>query len=91
MTKLDSVQNRLEGPEIEPQGPFDLGEVHLTQEEPDGLYKVGGRKFILAVLGIVIFGIFTAVGKMDVDTYMWLFGALTASYFGINFMQKKML
>lgn len=62
-----------------------------SEEEKDPLHQVGGRKFLLTVLGIVIFGIFTATKQMDVDTYMYLFGVLTAGYFGINFTQKKML
>lgn len=60
-------------------------------EEKDPLSYIGGRKYVLTVLGVIIFGIFTATGKMDVDTYMYLFGALTAGYFGINFAQKKAL
>lgn len=60
-------------------------------EEKDPLSYIGGRKYVLTVLGVIIFGIFTATGKMDVETYMWFFGAITAGYFGINFTQKKML
>lgn len=59
--------------------------------EKDPLHQVGGRKFLLTVLGILIFGIFTATKQMEVETYMYLFSALTAGYFGINFTQKKML
>lgn len=62
-----------------------------SEEEKDPLHQVGGRKFLLTVLGIVIFGIFTATKQMEVETYMYLFSALTAGYFGINFTQKKML
>lgn len=60
---------------------------NLPQEETNLL----SRKFILTVLGVVIFGVFTALGKMDVETYMYFFGALTASYFGVNFIQKKLI
>lgn len=80
MKELESAQ-ALEASEVET----------VPQEEKDPLNEVGGRKFLLTVLGIVIFGIFTALGQMDVETYMYLFGALTAGYFGINVAQKKML
>lgn len=89
--QLDSAQNRLNRPEIE-SGDVYLGEVKIDQPyEKDPLDRFGGRKFILTILGITIFGVFTALGRMEMETYMYIFGGLTAGYFGINFAQKKLL
>lgn len=71
-----------------PRDVLDLGTVQVPISDDGGLMS---RKFILTVIGIVIFGIFTALGKMDVDSYMYFYAAITAGYFGINFMQKKAL
>lgn len=75
----------------QPKDEIEYIPVLKTEEEKDPLHQVGGRKFLLTVLGIVIFGIFTATKQMEVETYMWFFSAITAGYFGINFTQKKML
>lgn len=88
---LDSAQNRLEGPEIEPQGPFDLGEVHLTKEEPDGLYSLVSKKFVIAVLLILTSSIFTGIGIMTIDQWLWFNGAIATGYGVLNVGQKKML
>lgn len=63
----------------------------LETEEQDPLNEVGGRKFLLTVLGIIIFGIFTALGQMEVETYMYLFLGLAGGYGVVNVTQKKML
>lgn len=73
-----------------PQG-FDLGEVHLTQETPDGLGKWGGRKWLLCVLVEIIASLYTGMGIMSIDQWLMFTGAIVGAYGGINFLQKKVL
>lgn len=60
------------------------------EQAPEEGSNLLSRKFIITILGITIFGLFTALGRMDIETYMYFFGGITAGYFGVNFMQKKM-
>lgn len=85
--QLDSAQNRLNGTKIEPQGPLDLGTVQVTTDE-DGNLK--SRKFIVSMTLILIASIFTALGQMDVDTWMFFTGSVAAAYLGVNLYQKRM-
>lgn len=85
--QLDSAQNRVEGGKIEPRGQYDLGMVQVTNNE-DGNLK--SRKFIVSITLIIISSVFTAVGQMDVDTWMFFTGGVAAAYLGVNLYQKRM-
>lgn len=85
--QIDSAQNRPYSPENEPQGPLDLGTVQVTTNE-DGNLK--SRKFIVSMTLILIASIFTALGQMDVDTWMFFTGGVAAAYLGVNLYQKRM-
>lgn len=60
-------------------------------EEKDGLERFGGRKFIVGMTLIVVASIFTGMGMMTIIEWMGFTGVVGASYFGVNFAQKKML
>lgn len=76
----------------EPQGPFPLESVHLPiSEEKDSLDRFGGRKFIVGVLLITVASIFTWMGIMTVDQWLWFTSGVGVAYFGVNFIQKKAL
>ena len=77
---------------IELQEPLDLGTVEVpVQEEKDGLERFGGRKFIIGMTLILVASIFTGIGTMTIDQWLMFTGVVGASYFGINFIQKKTL
>lgn len=61
------------------------------EEEKDGLGAFGGRKFIIGMTLILVSSIFTGIGIMTVDQWLMFTGVVGASYFGINFIQKKAL
>ena len=69
------------------QGPLDLGTVQVTTDE-DGNLK--SRKFIVSMTLILIASVFTALGQMDVDTWMFFTGSVAAAYLGVNLYQKRM-
>lgn len=71
----------------EPQGPLDIGTVQVTTDE-DGNLK--SRKFIVSMTLILIASVFTAIGQMDVDTWMFFTGGVAAAYLGVNLYQKRM-
>lgn len=71
----------------EPQGPLDLGMVQVTTDE-DGNLK--SRKFIVSMTLILIASVFTAIGQMDVETWMFFTGGVAAAYLGVNLYQKRM-
>jgi len=74
-----------------PQGDVYLGEVRLDQpqEEKDGLWRFGGRKWILAMYVETIASIFTAIGLLPIDQWLMVTAGIISLYFGVNFMQKK--
>lgn len=67
---------------------LDLGMVQVTTNEDSNLKS---RKFIVAMTLILISSIFTGLGMMDVDTWMFFTGAVGAAYLGVNIYQKKTL
>lgn len=69
------------------QGPLDLGTVQVTTDE-DGNLK--SRKFIVSMTLILIASVFTAIGQMDVETWMFFTGGVAAAYLGVNLYQKRM-
>lgn len=85
--QIDSAQNRPYSPENEPGGQLDLGTVQVTTNE-DGNLK--SRKFIVSMTLILISSIFTALGQMDVDTWMFFTGGVAAAYLGVNLYQKRL-
>lgn len=85
--QIDSAQNRPYSPEIEPQGQFDIGTVQVTTNE-DGNLK--SRKFVVSMTLILVSSLFTALGQMDVDTWMFFTGGVAAAYLGVNLYQKRM-
>lgn len=50
--------------------------------------KLGGRKFVLTIILVIIFTIFVIVGKMDVDQFMISTLTIAGSYLGANAIQK---
>ena len=86
---MDSAQpGRFASSEIEPGGGFDLGMVQVPTQD-DGNLK--SRKFIVSMSLIIISSIFTGLGMMDIDTWMFFTGGVGAAYLGINIYQKKTL
>lgn len=73
---------------IEPGEVLDLGMVQVTNSEDSNLKS---RKFIVSMSLIIISSIFTGLGMMDVDTWMFFTGAVGAAYLGVNIYQKKTL
>lgn len=71
----------------EPQGQYDLGMVQVPINE-DGNLK--SRKFVVSMTLILIASVFTALGQMDVDTWMFFTGGVAAAYLGVNLYQKRM-
>lgn len=69
-----------------PSGPFDLGMVQIPTNE-DGNLK--SRKFIVSMYLITVASIFTALNRMDVDTWMFFTGGVAAAYLGVNLYQKR--
>lgn len=66
---------------------FDLGEVQIPVSD-DGNLK--SRKFIVSMTLILVASVFTALDRMDVDTWMFFTGGVAAAYLGVNLYQKKM-
>ena len=73
---------------IELQEPLELGTIQVTTNE-DGNLK--SRKFVISITLILISSIFTGLGMMDVDTWMFFTGAVGAAYLGVNVYQKRAL
>jgi hypothetical protein len=73
-------------------GPIDLGTVNIPfNEEKDGLERFGGRKWLMGMFIILIASIFTGMLLMSIEQWLMVAGAVGGSYYGVNFMQKKML
>lgn len=88
---MDSVKSPVRS-NIEPQEPLYLGTEQVpVHEEKDGLERFGGRKFIIGMTLILVASIFTGIGIMTIDQWLMFTGVVGASYFGINFIQKKAL
>lgn len=86
---MDSAQpGRSISSEIDPGRDFDLGMLQVPVSD-DGNLK--SRKFIVAMALILISSIFTGLGMMDVNTWMFFTGAVGAAYLGVNIYQKKTL
>lgn len=84
---MDSVKPSVRS-NIELQEPLELGTIQVTTNEDSNLKS---RKFIVAITLILISSIFTGLGMMDVDTWMFFTGAVGAAYLGVNIYQKKTL
>lgn len=80
MKELESAR-ALESEEVE----------SVPVEEKDGLARFGGRKFIVGVLLIVVSSIFTGIGIMGIEQWLWFTGGVGVAYFGVNFVQKKII
>ncbi len=72
--------------EIEPGREIDLELVQVPVSE-DGNLK--SRKFIITMTLVIISSVFTGIGLMSIDMWMYFNGALTASYIGVNLYQKN--
>lgn len=48
------------------------------------------RKFIVAMTLITVSSIFTALGMMDINTWIVFTGGVGATYLGVNIYQKTM-
>lgn len=70
------------------QDVLDLGLIQ-TPVSDDGNLK--SRKFIITMMLVIISSVFTGIGLMSIDMWMYFNGALTASYIGANLYQKKTL
>lgn len=82
--------------ELESAQPLESEEVeHVpvlkTEEEKDGLWRFGGRKWILAMYVETIASIFTAIGLLPIDQWLMVTAGIISLYFGVNFIQKKMI
>lgn len=87
---MDSAHSQTSN--FEPSGSFDLGTIQVPiQEEKDSLDRFGGRKWLLAMYIETIASIFTFMGILPVDQWLMVTGTVGSLYFGVNFMQKKML
>lgn len=73
---------------IEPGASQHIEMVQVPVSE-DGNLK--SRKFIITMTLVIISSIFTGIGLMSIDMWMYFNGALTASYIGANLYQKKTL
>ena len=74
--------------EIEPGHDIDLGTVQVPISDDNNLKS---RKFIVSMYLITVASIFTGLGMMDVDTWMFFTGTVAAAYLGVNIYQKKTL
>lgn len=54
----------------------------------DGNLK--SRKFIISMYLITVSSIFTALGMMDINTWIVFTGGVGATYLGVNIYQKTM-
>lgn len=90
MKEVESAQplssDVVEGAYLPRGESFDLGMVQVNNE--DGNLK--SRKFIVSMTLIIISSVFTAVGQMDVDTWMFFTGGVAAAYLGVNLYKKRM-
>lgn len=50
--------------------------------------KLGGRKFVFAVLLTLLFGLFVALGKMDTNQFMTASLVAYGLFAGANVIQK---
>lgn len=73
----------------EPQGDVYLGEVKIDQPSDDSGLK--SKKWILAMFIESIASIFTVLGILTADQWLWLTGAIAAGYGILNVGQKKLL
>lgn len=72
-----------------PQGDVYLGEVKIDQPNDDSGLK--SKKFIVTMLLLVVSSLFTGMGIMTIDQWLWFDGAIAAGYGILNVGQKKLL
>lgn len=73
---------------IEPGASQHIEMIQVPVSEDSNLKS---RKFIVSMALIIISSIFTGLGMMDVDTWMFFTGVVGAAYLGVNIYQKKTL
>lgn len=74
-----------------PGSVLDLGSVQVHQEPISEDNNLKSRKFIVSMYLITVSSLFTALGMMDVDTWMYFTGVVGGTYLGVNIYQKKAL
>lgn len=73
--------------EIEPGREIYIEPVQTPISEDRNLKS---RKFIVAMTLITVSSIFTALGMMDINTWIVFTGGVGATYLGVNIYQKTM-
>ena len=73
--------------EIEPGREIYIEPVQTPISEDRNLKS---RKFIVAMTLITVSSIFTALGMMDINTWIVFTGGVGATYLGVNLYQKTM-
>ena len=73
--------------EIEPGREIYLEPVQAPISEDRNLKS---RKFIVSMTLLIIASIFTALGMMDINTWIVFTGGVGATYLGVNLYQKTM-
>lgn len=79
--QIDGIKN------IEPGREIYLEPVQTPISED---WNLKSRKFIITMTLVIISSVFTGIGLMSIDMWMYFNGALTASYIGANLYQKTM-
>ena len=85
---LDSASDTVNRPKTAPES-FDLGKVYIDQPNDDSGLK--SKKFIVTMLLLVVSSLFTGMGIMTIDQWLWFNSALAAGYGILNVGQKKLL
>lgn len=73
--------------EIEPGREIYLEPVQAPISED---WNLKSRKFIISLYLITVSSIFTALGMMDINTWIVFTGGVGATYLGVNLYQKTM-
>lgn len=85
---LDSASDPVNRPKSAPES-FYHGEVKIDQPNDDSGLK--SKKFIVTMLLLVVSSLFTGMGIMTIDQWLWFCSAIAAGYGILNVGQKKLL
>jgi hypothetical protein len=86
---IDSAsQSPVIRPEM-PRGDVYLGEMKLDPPSDDSGLK--SKKWILAMFVESVASIFTVLGILTADQWLMVTGGIISLYFGVNFLQKKLI
>lgn len=85
---IDSASKPLNGTKSAPES-FYLGEVKIDQPNEDSGLK--SKKWIFSMFLSLVSSVFTGMGIMSIDQWLWFNGALAAGYGILNVGQKKLL